>query len=392
MIRIAAIMLQSAFMKQPDYDIIILGGGCAGMQLAYAMANHASFNKERILIIDDGNSMHQKKSWCSWIQSDDYDYNSLISKRWNALSIGLNGSNRTRSIAPYSYTYINSQTFFDYHYNFIEQHQSIQLHIDRVTNIHHEPNGVTVFTEKSRFTCTKLYSSIYNNTDIAQNSKSYIHQQFHGLFIETENNVFDTETAVLMDFIGSQDKAVTFMYVLPFTPKKALFEITRFTSNLNIRQEADEAILADYIKTHYKTNFQITSRESGILPMTDYQFSKTCSNNIIPIGIAAGMMKPSTGYAFNRIYRHSKLLSNAYYTNANYTHHKERFFFYDKLLLKLIELNPRKASEILQCLFRKVPMNKILKFLDEDSTIQDEIALFLQLPKSDFIKLIPSII
>jgi lycopene beta-cyclase len=378
-------------MKQTDYDIIIIGAGCAGMQLLYALVNHSNFNHQRILIIDDGHSANQNKSWCSWVQSGHYDYTQLISKQWNLLGIGANGTTRTKSIDPYSYTYINSQTFFDYHYSYFKPFTSLQFITDHVTNIVTSGDTVTITTEHDTFTCTKVYNSQFKSADITLNSSTYIHQQFHGLFIETENKVFNTEAAVLMDFIGNQQNAVTFMYVLPFTANKALLEITRFTSSLNINHEADEMILQDYIKNQYKTNFQIISKESGVLPMTDYRFRRENSNSVIPIGIAAGMMKPSTGYAFNRIHRHSKLLSNAYYHNTISIHNKERFFFYDKLLLKLIELNPQKASAALQCLFKRVPMSRILRFLDEDSSLKDEIALFLQLPKSDFIRLLPSI-
>jgi lycopene beta-cyclase len=378
-------------MNQTDFDIIIIGGGCAGMQLLYALVTHNNYNNQNVLVIDDGTSINQNKSWCSWIRNDHFDYAHLISKKWHALSVGTNGKTRTKLIAPYSYTYINSQTFFDFHYSYFKPLRTLQFITDHVINVVESAGNVTVRTEKSEFTCSKVYNSQYTRTDIAQKSSTYIHQQFHGLFIETENNVFNTETAVLMDFIGSQDHAVTFMYVLPFTPNKALVEITRFTVTLDINQESDESVLHDYIHSQYKTKFRILNKEAGVLPMTDYRFSNNYSQNIIPIGIAAGMMKPSTGYAFNRIYRHSKQLSNNYYSKIDSANNKERFFFYDKLLLKLIEINPRKASEVLQCLFKRVPISKILQFLDEDSSIKDEMALFLRLPKSDFIRLIPSI-
>jgi len=61
--------------------------------------------------------------------------------------------------------------------------------------------------------------------------KPFLWQHFKGETIQFEKEVFETETARLMDFNVDQQKATAFMYVLPITKKKALVEYTVFLKN-----------------------------------------------------------------------------------------------------------------------------------------------------------------
>jgi len=118
-----------------------------------------------------------------------------------------------------------------------------------------------------------------------------------------------------------------------------------------------------------------------------FTFKRFTKEGAIAIGTAAGMVKPTTGYAFNRIYRDSILLANQYFNKevpAEFSH--TRFKFYDRLLLQLLKHSPSKGLHILKQLFRKVSYQQILCFLDEDSSLFQEALLFAKLPKKDFIK------
>jgi lycopene beta-cyclase len=54
-------------------------------------------------------------------------------------------------------------------------------------------------------------------------------QHFVGWEIEAESEIFNPERAVFMDFDLPQKNGVTFMYVLPFSKKRALVEYTLFS-------------------------------------------------------------------------------------------------------------------------------------------------------------------
>ena len=57
-------------------------------------------------------------------------------------------------------------------------------------------------------------------------------QHFAGLEVEVDRPVFDPTTAVLMDFRVDQSHGMHFMYVLPFSPTRALLESTMFSTQI----------------------------------------------------------------------------------------------------------------------------------------------------------------
>ena len=55
-------------------------------------------------------------------------------------------------------------------------------------------------------------------------------QHFVGLEVEVDKPVFDSDTAILMDFRVDQSHGLHFMYVLPFSSTCALIESTMFST------------------------------------------------------------------------------------------------------------------------------------------------------------------
>jgi hypothetical protein len=64
---------------------------------------------------------------------------------------------------------------------------------------------------------------------------------------------------------------------------------------------------------------------------------------------------------------------------------KERFKFYDRLLLMILLLWPSYGKEIFTRLFYKRPILTIFSFLDEKSSLLEEIKIFMSLPFKPFI-------
>ena len=59
---------------------------------------------------------------------------------------------------------------------------------------------------------------------------------------------------------------------------------------------------------------------------------------------------------------------------------------YDTLLLQIIASEGNRGKEIFEALFKSQPTPKILKFLDEETNIWDEISIFSKLPILLFLK------
>ena len=110
---------------------------------------------------------------------------------------------------------------------------------------------------------------------------------------------------------------------------------------------------------------------------------------IMAIGTLAGLVKPTTGYAFQRIYAdsraivdHLKMKGNPFYMKRE----KARFAFYDHLLLYLLEQEGEQCHRIFESLFQHNSMRQVLKFLSESTSVWEDAKIFAYLPKGPFLK------
>ncbi len=373
-------------MNTTNYDIIILGGGCAGMQLMHQLIHHAQYKGESILIVDADKVYSANKSWCFWHKMEAHPYQSIFNTTWNELSIGFPNETQQSLIHPYQYSFIKSETFFEFHFNEIKQHSNIEYTNEVVLSVEKKGTEFLINTNKGVLSTKALYSSYWNQQAVAKETQLFLKQQFFGWEIQTDEPVFNAQSATLMDFDIPQTSGVNFAYVLPYSAHHALIEITGFCSD-DYTTEFFETVLKNYIQKKWNCTFKIIKTEQASIPMTNFSFKRFTKEGAIAIGTAAGMVKPTTGYAFNRIYRDSQLLANHFYNQEIPAEFRNtRFKFYDRLLLQLLKYQPNKALQILMQLFRKVSYQHILRFLDEDSSLFQEALLFAKLPKKDFIK------
>lgn len=373
-------------MKSNHYDIVILGGGCAGMQLMYQLIHHTKYKEESILIVDPNKAYLESKSWCFWHKEKTHPYQSIFHASWNNLSIGLPTTTQLRSIYPYRYSYIKSEAFFDFHFHLINQYPNIEYANEDVRLIDKKEDHFVIKTSDRNIITATLYSSFWNPQRVIREANIFLKQQFFGWEIDVEEPVFNASSATLMDFNVRQSGGVNFAYVLPYNKHRALIEITGFSSD-DYSKDFFEEELKNYIQQKWNCTYTIIKTEHASIPMTNFVFNRFTKDGAIAIGTAAGMVKSTTGYAFNRITRDSVELANHYFKNekpAQFNH--TRFKFYDRLLLQLIQNAPTKALHILMQLFHMLPYQDILLFLDEDSSLFQEAALFSKLPKKDFIK------
>lgn len=373
-------------MNTTNYDIVILGGGCAGMQLMHQFIHHVQYKGESILILDAEKTFLQSKSWCFWHSSAVHPYQSIFNATWNNLTVGFPDGIKEKMIDPYRYSYIKSETFFDFHFEEINQHPNVVYSNESVLSVEKSANQFVIHTGKGIIAADAVYSSCWNQQAVAKETSIFLKQQFYGWEIFTDEPVFNADAATLMDFSIAQTKGVNFAYVLPYSAHHALIEITGFCGE-DYSTTFFEEVLTQYIQKNWNCTFKVLKTEHASIPMTNFVFKRFTKEGAIAIGTAAGMVKPTTGYAFNRITRDSILLANAYFRKelpAEFQH--TRFKFYDRLLLQLLKHSPAKALHILKQLFRKVSYQQILRFLDEDTSLFQEALLFAKLPKKDFIK------
>ena len=191
----------------------------------------------------------------------------------------------------------------------------------------------------------------------------------------------------MMDFRVKQQHGTTFVYVIPFNSTSALIEYTLFTKEL-LQQNQYDAALKDYIHTFLGIDeYKIIEEEFGVIPMTNEKFS--FAGNGWQIGTAGGQTKASSGYTFQFIQKQSQQIVEYLIAGKPLSlipAAPKRFRFYDNTLLHILYHNKLPGDKIFTQLFKKNKPQQVLRFLDNESSLKEELKIISTLPAWPFLK------
>ncbi|WP_409417786.1 lycopene cyclase family protein [Flavobacterium sp. PS2] len=369
------------------YDYIFTGTGLSAMMTVYKMVLSGKYTGKSILLIDEDTKKTNDRTWCFW-EKEESTWESAISKKWDLALFANENFKRDLELKPYQYNQIRSLEFYNSVFELIEKQENITFLNDKVTDINELETHVFVATSTNTFTCNQLLNSIYNKALVESQQKYPVLQQhFIGWFIKSNEAVFNSEQVTFMDFSVAQKGNTRFMYVLPTSTTEALIEYTLFSHSLLEKQEYESEI-KNYIQKLGIQDYEIIEKEQGSIPMTCYPFWKRNTNRVLNIGTAGGWTKASTGYTFKKSDKKSTQLISFLETQTDFRkfHKKSKFWFYDLLLLDILNRNNELGSSIFSDMFQKGNPALIFKFLDEETNLIEDVKVILKCPKMPFIK------
>ena len=358
-----------------DFDIIILGGGGAGLSCAMELAPSG----KKVLIIEKELKNKNDRTWSFW-EKGKGKYDHLVRHRWNKIDFHADSSRENLAIAPYQYKMIRSSDFYEYAHICFSKYNNIQYLQAEVQHVKEHKTHVQITCDKGDFTAHTVLDSI-TIPDIDKRKHQYVAQHFAGWFVETEEDVFNSNTANLMDFRMPQEGATRFFYVLPTSSKRALIEIAIFSNDILTQDQYDKEILA-YIDQYMNLGkYKIEEKELGVIPMTSYPFHKDNTARIIKIGTAGGWVKPSSGYAFKRIMDRSERLVKQLLSGEKPAVHSSWFHrWLDDTMLKAWNEGYVNGKQVFQSLFSKRNPSEVFEFLDEESAFFQELKVMYSCP------------
>ena len=368
-------------------DFIILGGGASGLQLAYRLSNHTAFANASILILESNNHKGNDRTWCYW-ETGDGEWDDLLQNQWNKVQFKSKNVDKTIDLGSASYKMLRSKPYYERLLQSLAKNKSIQIEYARCTGFVDEGTHVIVNTDKQTFQCSTLFNSVFDWSVLRkQNRYPVLQQHFLGWYIKTPRPLFDTETAVFMDFTVPQLQETRFMYVLPYTQTEALIEYTLFSKELLDKSEYEDAI-RDYLQDKNITDYQLIEVEQGSIPMCSYPFWENNSKNVHFIGSAGGWTKASTGFTFKNISRKTTDLVNHIAAKKPLSHFakKNRFWWYDLLFLDILAKYNHRGASLFSGRFRNNSPKQIFQFLDEQSHFLQELMIMRSFPTLLFVK------
>jgi lycopene beta-cyclase len=367
------------------YDYIIAGSGCAGLSLASRLITSENLKNQRILLIDREHKKHNDRTWCFWEKNEGF-FEPIVFRSWNALDFRSSTLSRRLNITPYRYKMIRSADFYRHCNEILSKASNLEQVQAPVESFRSLDQGVEVTAGGKTFHAKFLFNSTLNGISFDHEPHIFLRQHFRGWVIRTEGDVFDPAVATLMDFRVPQHHGTSFFYVLPVAPNRALIEFTLFTRDILTSEEYDHN-LRDYIRDHITRDpYTIEEHEDGVIPMTNYPF-RSREGNIINIGTAGGHTKASTGYTFQFIQKGTaSIVASLTETGVPVAlQSPKRFSWYDSTLLRVLSSNGNMGSDVFTRIFKEGDPVSVLRFLDNESTIGEELKIINRMPKGEFL-------
>jgi lycopene beta-cyclase len=371
------------------YDYIIAGAGAAGLSLAHRIAN-SSLADARILIVDRDAKRSNDRTWCFWTNQEMH-FEPVVSHRWDRLEFTGDGFHKIYNLKPYSYKMVRGIDFYSYVRADLETRPNvnwIQGNVDAVTD---GDESAVLQVDGEEYCGSWIFDSTFNPALFKPDPARYhnLAQHFLGWEIETEEDTFDPGTATLFDFRTPQKETMRFMYILPFSPRRALVEFTLFSANLLDAAEYEDE-LRSYIQSVQKvTEYRVEAVERGIIPMSDQPFPRRAGKRILNIGTKGGRVKPSTGYSFLRSQRDTEAIVASLIKFGhpfNIPKDSRVHFYLDSIMLNLMYRKGGRMKSIFTALFKNNPIHRLFRFLDEETRPVELLQVLLSVPPWPFLK------
>lgn len=368
-----------------NYNYIIIGGGLAGLQLALQLSRDRFFEQKTFAIIDPSPKTENDKTWCFW-EKGKGQWDSIVTKSWDKGRFISSEKNIELNLEPYKYKMLRSLDFYNTAKSELSKLDNFHFIEDEIERI--DEASMFAFGKKESYGAIHIFDSRITSEYIEDPKYTTLFQHFKGWVIETEKPQFDPSEFTMMDFRLKYKESTSFTYVLPISPTKALVEFTFFTPFITEEKVYDE-YLENYIKNILKiNNFKITETEKGVIPMTDFPFHKENTPKITKIGSAGSWIKGSTGYSFKDTEKKVALIIENFKAGKDLSEGllTKRFRLYDAIFIDVLSQKNEMGELIFSNFYSKNSIVDIFKYLDEETSISEELKIMLSLYHPQFIK------
>ncbi|MHC3469382.1 lycopene cyclase family protein [Streptomyces sp. 7R007] len=373
-----------------EADVAIIGAGAAGLSLAHRLSRPLPGSRPLSVILLDappGPLRPPSRTWCFW-EAGRGRYDAAVTASWRRLRVHPRaGWPIEDDISPLRYKMIRSQDFELLVAHDLAQSERVRRLEATVGSVEALPQGAVVNarTAAGEDRCVRarwVFDSRPPGSLPA--ARTTLLQHFHGWFVRTDRPVFDPARVDLMDFRTAQPAAgLSFGYVLPTGSRQALVEYTEFSPAV-LSRAAYDAALGDYTGAVLGLkDFEIVGTETGVIPLTDARFARQTAPSVFRIGAAGGATRPSTGYTFAGVQRQTAAVAAALRQGRRPVPpqpHSARSRAMDAVLLHALDSGLVDGAAFFSALFARVPMARLLRFLDGTTRLHEELGIGLRTP------------
>ena len=370
-----------------DFDLVVLGGGCAGLSLGLRLADERGCCR-RTMVIESRHAYTNDRSWCFW-RLGPHRHDALVRRSWSRVEVRSASQSVQLACADTPYQMLEADTFYDHARSAIAASEGVRLQTGATVLAPPRPvpGGWRVETSIGSLTAAQVIDT--RPPAVPRRGGSTLWQSFLGQELVCDRPVFDPDRVGLMNFADDTRSVVAFTYVLPLAADRALVETTLFDpqpyapADLACRQQRAVQSLCGPAQT------RVLRTESGILPMGIVGSAAGLGPGHSYAGLMSGAARPATGYAFQRIQRWADGCGEALRRGTPVRGHEPDGLLtrlMDGLFLDVLKNHPERGPELFTRLFDRTATSRVVRFLSDRATFLDRVAVAASLPTGLFLR------
>ena len=370
-----------------DYDVIVLGAGCAGLSFALRLAALGAACP-KILLIEQRADYRNDRTWCYWSQPG-ATLTHLARHTWRTVTVAHNQQHVIYPVDATPYQALPSDAFYAAARAAIAKNPHIELRL--ATSVSEEPtchSGIwKVQTPRETVQSRQIIDTRpWRKGPLAQ---PLLAQSFSGVEITSEAELFTPDNVTLMEFIEGPAGQLTFLYVLPYSAHQALIEVTVFSPRAQSAEDLAPLLEAQLKRLTRGHAYQVSHREAYVIPMGLPDDPAPPKPGYVRVGLESGGVRAATGYGFQRIQQWATQAADQLQRGLPIQPHAPdpaMIRWMDDLFLRVLKAAPEQGPNIFLRLFSRVPAGPLLRFLAGDARLTDGFKVARALPAKLFLR------
>ena len=124
-----------------DFDFVIIGGGCAGLSLAYELEINDKLKNKTLAIIEPRDEYKKDKTWSFW-KTYSHNFDDCVKKNWKHFSINIPQKTKHLECDSFPYQTIDSGLFYEKINNKLKQNKNIYFYKNDENSFRYVLNGI----------------------------------------------------------------------------------------------------------------------------------------------------------------------------------------------------------------------------------------------------------
>lgn len=380
--------------EQANNNIIIIGAGAAGLTLMLAL-DELDY-PHNVTVVERNKSPLNDRVWSFWDNKSGATcmplyLKPIVSHEWTSWTFSTDQRSYVMKDSTFAYCSIRSEDLSMLAQKCANEKANFNIIYNyNVTSVTSNENMWQASNEQEHLIAHKIIDT--RPPPIDKNHSGLL-QCFYGEEIIVDADIFEPSSVKLMHQMKYSELGIEFVYILPFSKNRALVEFTCFSITMVALTilKARLAIVIKELVMHHK--YLLERSEKAVLPMyfinQNNQKALHKSNDIVYAGIAGGAMRASTGFSFVSNQRWAEKCAAQLHLHDSIAKHAPINFIYatmDSIMLKVLLNDLSIGVIIFEQMFKKVKPDSFARFMTQQATFSDFIAVITAMPKLPFCK------